>query len=210
MARKILIGCNEVPGYGGANTASYKLFEIMQRDGLHVLFLNIVEKEDADYFRYVYGENFGNPKCLANVYNCILNGPVFHPHPELADLINGFSPDLLVGVGYIATFVMKQATPEKRLIFLTAGCNQVQEYIVRKKVEDVIALSKFIHRATGKPTLFHVREKEAVEMSDLIITHSLQTKYMHQYFFSSQIGKMTINRKITIDHDRIGVIQCCR
>ena len=30
MKRKALIGCYEIPGYGGASTSSYKLFEIMQ------------------------------------------------------------------------------------------------------------------------------------------------------------------------------------
>lgn len=189
MAKSVLLGCYEVPGYGGANTASYKLFEMMRKDGLDVFYLNLIEEQDADYFRYVFDENFGNPKCLDNVYNCILNGPLFYPHPELVDLINDLSLDTLVGIGHIAALLMKRAAPEKRLIFLTTGCEQVQNYIVRKKTKDIIALSEFI-QPKGTPLLFRAREKEAVEISDLIITHSDITKFLYQYFFPFQLGKI--------------------
>ncbi len=193
MGKKILIGCYEIPGYGGAGTASYELFEIMKDDGLDVCYLNIIDEEDADYFRYVYGENFGNPKCLDHVYNCILNRPLFYPHPkhpELVDLVNDLSPDILVGIGYIAALLMKQAAPVKRLMFLTSGCNQAQNYIVRKQAKDLVALNEFIHRTKGRPILSHAREKEAVEISDLIITHSDITMFLYQCFFPSQVGKV--------------------
>ena len=129
MTKKILLGCYEVPGYGGANTACHNLFQLMQADGLDVTYLNLIDDQDADYFKYVFGENFGNPKCLAGVCNCVLNGPLFHPHSELTDIINTLSPGLLIGVDYIAALLMKKAAPQLPLIFLTSGCEQAQYLI---------------------------------------------------------------------------------
>ena len=92
--KKILIGCYEVPGYGGASTSAYKLFEKMQTDGLEVYFINLIEKRDADYFRYNLGKQFGNPKGLDRVQNCIFEGQLFGPHQRLAKVVAEISPDL--------------------------------------------------------------------------------------------------------------------
>ncbi len=196
MGKKILFGCYEVPGYGGASTASYRLFEIMQKDGLDVSYLNLIEEQDVDYYRYVFGENFGNPKRLANVYNCVLNEPLFDPHHELSVRISGLSPDIFLGIGYIAALLLKRAAPEKRLIFFTTGCEQAKNNIATNRFDrltsekDAITLSEFIHRVKGSPTLFHKLEKITVELSDLIITHSDMIKFLYRYFFPYESGKI--------------------
>ena len=79
MNKKILLGCYEIPGYGGASTRNYALFEIMQREGFDVHCLNIIDEQDVDYFRYIYGVNYGNPKRLDNVHNCILKDSLLVP-----------------------------------------------------------------------------------------------------------------------------------
>jgi hypothetical protein len=56
MDKKILLGCYEVPGYGGVNTAGYKLVEMMQRDGLDVCYLNLIHEREADYFKCMFGD----------------------------------------------------------------------------------------------------------------------------------------------------------
>ncbi|HZX13067.1 MAG TPA: glycosyltransferase [Thermodesulfobacteriota bacterium] len=188
MGIRILLGCYEVPGYGGANTASYKLFEIMQSDGLNVSYINLINEKEADYFRYAFGENCGNPKCLDNVYNCVLKGPLFHPHPELADLIDKLSPDILLGIDYLGALLIKRAAPKKRSIFFTAGCEQVRHYAILGK--DAIGLGEFIAQTKGVPILLHRFEKETVEISDFILTHSDMIKVFYQYFFPSQNGKI--------------------
>ena len=153
MSKRILLGCLEPPGYGGAGTSAYKLFEMMQDDGFDVCYLSLIEEQDEDYYRYVYGENFENTKCLANVYDCVLSGPLFYPHPRLTDLINDLSPDVLIGIGYIAALLMKQAAPEKHSIFLTSGCQRVKDYMTVGKVKDFISLSESIQRSKHKPVL---------------------------------------------------------
>jgi len=190
---RILIGCQEVPGYGGASTASYKLFEMMQNDGLDVYYLNLITQEEADYLRYMFGEDVGNPRCLANVYTCVLRAPLVTAQPELTDLIRLLSPDRLVGIGWIAAAVMKRAAPERRLIFITTGFSQMRQYIREKKVQDFISLSHSLQCSTResrlRPDGTHL-EQEAAMISDLIITNSEIVRFLYQHLFYSQIGKV--------------------
>ena len=48
MAERVLIGCFEVPGWGGASTSAYQLFRRMREDGgdLEVEFVNIIAEDD--------------------------------------------------------------------------------------------------------------------------------------------------------------------
>jgi glycosyltransferase involved in cell wall biosynthesis len=189
--KRIILGCYEVPGYGGASTASYKLFEIMQDDGFDVFYLNLIGEHDADYFRYVFGENLGNPKGLPNVYNCSVNGPDYTPHQELVDLVNDISPDILVGIGWIAALLMKRAAPEKRSIFITSGCQRVKDNIPIGKVKDFISLNESIQRSNNKSALFHsFFEKEAAKISNLIVTHSNMIRFLYQHLFPSYFEKV--------------------
>jgi glycosyltransferase involved in cell wall biosynthesis len=160
----------------------------MRKDGLDVHYLNIIDEEDADFFRYMFGENFGNPKLLNNVYNCVLKGPLFTPHPELETLISDLSPDTLLGIGYIAAYLLKQAAPQKPLIFLTTGCEQAKKFIATKG--DAFSLYEYIRGAKGPPLVFHKLEKETVALSDLVITHSDTIMFLYQYFFPSHSGKI--------------------
>jgi glycosyltransferase involved in cell wall biosynthesis len=189
--KRILLGCYEIPGYGGASTAGYKLFETMQEDGFDVLYLNLIGEQDEGYFRYMFGENLGNPKELPNVYNCSVNGPDYTPHQKLIDLIRDISPDVLIGVGWIAALLMKRAAPEKRSIFLTSGCQRVKDNILSGKIKDFITLNEYIQRPTNNSGLLHsIFEKEAAKISNLIITHSDMIRYLHQHFFPSYTEKI--------------------
>ncbi len=50
---------NLVGTYGGASTASYQLFADLQKDGFEASYLNVINQDDGEYYRYVYGESFG-------------------------------------------------------------------------------------------------------------------------------------------------------
>ena len=190
MHKRILIGCYEIPGQGGANTASYHLFQLLRKDGFDVSYLNIVDEQEADYYRYAFGENFGNPKGLRSVYNCILKAPPYFPHPELTALIQELSPDLLMGIDFIASLLMKRACPDKKLLFITAGCQQIKDSIIRGDVRDVITYQRMIEGAIGRPDTPCKEEREAVEISDFIITHSDMTMWLYRYFFPYHTGKI--------------------
>ncbi len=193
MGTKILLGCYEIPGWGGASTSSYNLFRRLQRDGLDVHYLNIVDEQDAGFFRYAYGDDYGNPRQLDKVHNCVLDERLFAAHPRLASLVSQLSPDLLLGAGYIAALLMKQAAPKRRLVFLTAGCNQVKEYLISRKRRGTFTLSEFRQHVKPGYTFFHVHEKEAVEASDFIVTHSYMIKDLIQWLFPHCSGKVYSN-----------------
>jgi hypothetical protein len=190
MNKRILLSCYEVPGFGGANTSSYKLFEMLQNDGLDVYYLNIIDAQDLDYFRYVFGADFGNPKCLKNVYNCILNRTRSEPHSELTKLLTELAPDLLLGVGSIAALLLKRAKPQKRLIFVASGCMQVEHYINKKKVRNAMEFAELMQHQNGNDLILDHKEREAVRVSDLIVTHSEMIKSFYEYIFASNIGKI--------------------
>lgn len=190
MSLRVLLGCYEVPGYGGAATASYRLFEKMQQDGLDIAYLNIISEDDADYLLYRFGKSFGNPRHLANVSNCVLEEILFSPHPALADLIKQLAPDVLVADSFIAALLMKQAAPERRLIFMMAGLSQVTEYLARRRRTTPFTFGEFLRCARGGLKVFHPREREAMEVSDLIIPHSDMIRDLTAELFPMQHGKI--------------------
>ena len=189
MHRKILLGCYEVPGYGGASTSAYRLFHKMQRDGHDVHYVNIIDGADDVYFRYVFGPSVGNPDLLDNVHNCVLRGPPFAEHPELAQHIESLAPDLLVGDGFIAALVMKRAAPHRRLVFLPSGCRQVTSYIDDTRPR-TFRVDEFLRRMKGSFAIFDPREKQAVEAADLVILHSDLMREAYDCFFPLHGGKV--------------------
>ena len=189
--KTILLGCYEVPGWGGASTSSYKLFELMRNDGIDVTFLNIIAENDADYFRYLFGEQIGNPKKLDGVHNCFLGGDTFRLQPELEKLIDKIDPDIIVGIGWIASVLMKRETPDRKLIYVTTGCDQVSRYIKRKEWDDFILLNNYLTISGNHLGSTSDMEKETVKTADLIIAHSDMVLLLYRHFFDSQTGKIS-------------------
>src|ERR1700732_2214178 len=101
MKKRILLGCYEVPGWGGSSTVFYHLFEKMQRDGFDVTYINLITEEDARLLRRVLPGGFGNPRGLENTHTLILQLPLCRMHQDLANLIESLEPDLLFGFGSI-------------------------------------------------------------------------------------------------------------
>jgi len=181
MSKKILLGCFEVPGWGGASTSSYKLFELMLGDGIDVTLLNIIAENDAHHFRYLFGEKIGNPKDLDEVYNCFLEGPTYHPHPELEKLINKIEPDIIVGIGLIAALLMRREASDRKLIYVTTGCDQMDGYIKRKEWMDFISLYDYLQTPKNHLGAISHIEKEAVATADYIISHSDINLFLYKY-----------------------------
>ncbi|MCI0606190.1 glycosyltransferase [bacterium] len=190
MNKKILLGCYEVPGYGGASTAAYSLFEKMQKDAYQVHYMNLIEEQDVDYYGFALGQDFGNPKHLKNVETVVLGNPLYGEHPELTQRIQEISPDLLIGAGFIASLVMKRATPEKKLVFVTTGCQQMKDSIVRRKARTFAHLKENLESALGRPDISSREEEAAVDSCDLIVTHSEMTLFLYEKFFPFHSGKI--------------------
>jgi glycosyltransferase involved in cell wall biosynthesis len=191
--KRIVIGSYEVPCHGGASTSSYQLFEKMYRDGLDVHFVNLISEHDGDYFRYLFGEQIGNPRGLSNVHNCFLSRPLFHAkpnHTELAECIDALAPDILLGVDFIATLLMKREFPDLPVIFLTAGCDQAKYWLTSGLATHATHLCEVLQAAPGLPTLSKSREAEAAANADLIVTHSELNRWFYQHFYPLHVGKI--------------------
>ena len=189
MKKKVLLGCFEVPGWGGASTSSYKLFELLRADGVEVTYVNLIAQEDEGFFKGLFGDSVGNPKRLPGVWNCFLNAPVYNRHPELEDLIRNSAPDTMVGIGWIAALLMKRAAPERNLIYLTSGCDQMKTYVEKYGI-DFLFLASHNGKPERRPFAPSLLEKEAVAISDYIITHSEMNLFLYRYFFPSFTGKI--------------------
>ena len=107
--QRILIAVFEVPGWGGAATTRYDLFARMQREGMDVAFANLVHPADAMFFQRTFGAAFGNPAQLADVHTLVLELPLWRPHASLAAAVDALRVDLLVGVGFVATRLLRLA-----------------------------------------------------------------------------------------------------
>jgi len=190
VKKEILISCFEVPGWGGASTSAYELFANMLKDGYDVSFVNLISPNDEELFKSLFNGFLGNPKHLPNVFNYYLSPPYYGIQNKLADLIKDISPDVILAVGWIAALIMKKASPERKLIYLTSGSDQVKSYIQYKKLDNFLYLDKYIRKNSFLLRALSKQEKEAVILSDFVITHSDMIHSVYEYFYRSMTGKI--------------------
>jgi glycosyltransferase involved in cell wall biosynthesis len=201
MPKKFLLGGYEVPGYGGASTVAYRMFEDLQAQGFDVAFVNLIGQDIAPYLQAVYGSALGNPRGLANVHNLVLERAPFYPapaHENLARLIQTLSPDVVIGNDFIAVLLLKASAPDKRVIFITAGCDQAKQALLHREVADVTELLRRIDKAKAKasqsfrlpPHTPGIREAQAVANADLILLHSDMMRPLFEYYFPAHAVKL--------------------
>jgi glycosyltransferase involved in cell wall biosynthesis len=193
MSKRILLGCYEVPSWGGASTVFYLLFERMQRDGMDVAYLNLVSKADESFLRQVFGEQFGNPRSLDQVHTSILDEPLWRAHERLADLISRIEPDLLFGFGFIAARLLELAAPRIPVVFMTAGSRELRELVENGAVKDFMSFQRAVERGISFPVHPANRERQAVEASELVIVHSPLVRFAFEHFFPQYAGKIYSN-----------------
>lgn len=187
VSRRILLACFEPPGYGGAGTATYDLFERAQREGLPVSFLNLVDRHQESFFRATFGPGYGNPRALENAHTCVLQQPFQRTNPALAKLVRSLAPDVILTVGYIAALALRRAAPRRRLLLFTAGCDQIDRYL--RVLGTATAVRDWL-RAGNRPVLFHRLERRAVETADLLLAHSDLVRDLLTLFYPGVIGKL--------------------
>jgi glycosyltransferase involved in cell wall biosynthesis len=181
---------SEVPTVGGSSTASYDLFRRLARDHVDVHYVNLIDQDDAAYCRFVVGENAGNPARLANVRCCWLNGHFRAPHPELTALLTELAADIAIAFGFLATVLVKTALPALPTMFVTGSCRNAQDHVTSGRVPDARSLALGLETGSIVPRLLNSAERAAVELCDLVLTHSGFTQDLMQRFFPAFIGKI--------------------
>jgi len=193
MRNKLLLACYEVPGWGGANTFLYTLYERMQRDGFAIEYANLVKDDDEPYLRHTFGKDLGNPSGLADVQTSILESPLWRVHPGVVDLIRVAKPDLILVCGFIAAWLMKRAAPDIPLAFITSGCSQIKLLMRAGAIDDFMGFERSVARGIVFEARQGDQERAAVEMSDLILLHSPIIRFAFEHFFPGHMGKAYAN-----------------
>jgi glycosyltransferase involved in cell wall biosynthesis len=184
IVTRIAFGCFEVPGWGGLTTATYRLFETMLVDGHDVHYVNLILEPEVLRFRKMFGAGCENPRSLPNVHSCHLRSALHESHPELTEMIDAIAPDRIVGVGDISAYLLKGASPDRELVFLTAGCMQVNRSLAF--TEQWAAMN-----GSGQIEPTDWKEREAVAMSDLILTHSPMIRDLYSRLYPDHADKIS-------------------
>jgi glycosyltransferase involved in cell wall biosynthesis len=180
---RIVLGCFEVPGWGGLATATYRLFETMLADGLDVHYLNLIREEDVAWYRKQFGPEYDNPRSLANVHSCRLVAQLHESHPQLTALLDRLDPQPMVGMGDIAAYLMKRALPRAELVLFTGGCMQVD------KVVPFTEQGIGGYGAGGPPTP-DWKERAAVQSSARILAHSELIRQLYHHYYPADAHKI--------------------
>ena len=135
----------------------------------------------------------GNPRGLDGVFNCQLAGNNYRYHERLHAIIREIDPDVMVGVGWIAAYILKLADPARKLIYMTTGCEWIKMYAGLKRTNDFLSFSQnslsHPERITGRHTL----ERRTIELADFVLTHSDMNLQLHRTLYASSAGKMYDN-----------------
>ena len=166
MSKRILLSCYEVPSWGGASTGLYLLFERMQRDGMDVAYVNLVNREDEALFRRLFGESFDNSRSLDNVHTCIVEEPLWRAHGDITALISDLRPDLLFGFGFIAARLLELAAPRLPVVFMTAGSRQLMHLVETGAVKDFVGFKRGVERGICFPIAPDNPERQAESKSN--------------------------------------------
>lgn len=188
--RRILLCCFEVAGYGGAATSTYALFRRMSRDGEDVHLMQIVDAADAAFFAYQFGESWDNRDRLPNVGVVVLSGPLFAPHPELADGLAAVRPDVVLADGFIAAALVAATKPTVPLVFYTAGSRQAQEDILNGMAPDALSLLAGYRAGRHAPTRLLGPPRDAVRGATLVVTHSPLIRELLEVHYPAEGNKV--------------------
>jgi glycosyltransferase involved in cell wall biosynthesis len=189
-ASRILHASYDAPGWGGAATTAYALFDRRQRDGADVHFVNLVAAREAAVLRDAVGPEFDNPRRLADVHTCGLDGNWWGPRDELIALVERLRPDAILAHGFLATGLMRFAAPRVPLIFYTTGSRRLKTLLQDGALRDF----DDFQRLTARGVRFLVppddQERRAVEASDLIVLHSPHVRVAYEHFYPGYMGKV--------------------
>jgi hypothetical protein len=78
-------------------------------------------------------------------------------------------------------------------VFVTGTCRQAQDHVTSGRARDAISLAHALASGAIVPRVINASERQAVELCDLLVTHSELTRQMMSRFFPAAAGKMYPN-----------------
>jgi glycosyltransferase involved in cell wall biosynthesis len=184
MSKKTLLASCDIPGYGCGAGSGYRLFEKMQADGADAAYVNLVESQDVDFFKFVFGEEFGNPKSLERVTNIIVDGPGIASGPGFRPPTDHAAPAIMVAIGFGAAAWLKRVAPENPLVFIPTTCPKIVNGAARRR-------PFFVREGRQNPAAVgSSAEKEAAAVSDLIVAPSRVIQHSFRISYPSVAHKI--------------------
>jgi glycosyltransferase involved in cell wall biosynthesis len=187
---RLLLAGRDAPGWGGASTINYVLFEQLQRDGFDVHYVNLVVESDRSRLAGFFGSTLGNPKSLPDVHTCILRTPEWRSDDNLTALIDQLAPNCLVGFGYMPAWLLEQAASRLPVVFLTSGCAGTKRLLQRGTIEDFQDFTRKVHNGVPFPISPHDPEAHIIERATLICVHSPTVRFAFEHLYPAQAGKI--------------------
>lgn len=187
MSERFTLVCYENPGHGGASTATYALFEMLQRRGLPVSYICLIDALDRAFYTEHWDTELGNPRNLPNVTTVFLENPTFSRQSELAALLEDESRGTIVAVGFVAAAIILAIG--RPYVYISAGCDQVKRLIMAKEFPDARSVRRALELRRSVP-LLSPREAEVIEHANYIITHSEDMLFFLQSLFPAEADRM--------------------
>jgi hypothetical protein len=189
MRPKLLMACDDVPNYGGANTTFYILFETFLEAGWDVHYVNIIANDRLKFYQETFGKGVGNPKKLPNVHNFLFhNGDSSY---FLRELINALKPDLMIGKKSTAAYHLKSQRPDLETWYITSSCYQIKKGIsngILSSEQEAIERARFYG---GPLPLTYTTEIQAMDIVDKVICHTKSTRFWFNYFYPEHKHKIS-------------------
>ncbi len=186
----MLFAASDAPAVGGSATASYDLFRRAIAAGHDAHYAALLEEDDATWCELALQPGMANPAGLPNVHMVRVPRSARRASADVARLINDVRPDAMAGFGFIASQHLKRSAPDHPVAYVTGTCRQAQDYVTAGWARDATDLQERLTRGTLNPRIVHDGEASAVELCDVIITHSRLTLDMMTTFFPDALGKI--------------------
>jgi glycosyltransferase involved in cell wall biosynthesis len=190
MARRVLIVCYEVPGYGGHSSSIYRLHQCLLHDPefeFHLVF--VVGRSDPLFYCQVFGEGFANPLDLERVSLAALDWRDEAERRRFKDRVVGLDPDLVLCQGCHAAALVARSVPEIGMIFFAAGSHQRHYFeTLGLTAEEVLAWAA--SRGGWLPNRSEL-EREAVAGACLVIANSPLMRDLVKTFHPDLRGRIS-------------------
>jgi glycosyltransferase involved in cell wall biosynthesis len=152
--------------------------------------IRILERDEVAFIDAKFDAGASNPLNLPQVHECRSSVAPGSAPPELAAQVRAIDPDAVVGFGFLPSRLLKKAAPERRVVLVTGACRQAQEYVTSGRAHDAVSLTRDLAAVALPPAIVHATEREAVDLADLVVTHSPLTLDLMQRFYPGASGKI--------------------
>jgi glycosyltransferase involved in cell wall biosynthesis len=175
MSGPLLVTCRGIPGYGGASTYAYVLFEVLRGLGFPAHYVTMVNPRLARLGERHFGAQWWNPAGLPDVHLFVAGSYSRREQPVLGNILRRLRPRLVIAKNDIAPRLVRHALNGVETWFLTSSSKPMKAACTRgfaKSLEDGMAkLGRGVALPWGS-----ARERSVVHSCDRVFCDSEVTR----------------------------------